>query len=341
MMTLSTLLLVGCLAGSATAQDIVGVSWSGTTYSLNSTTGAGVTLGNTGYSQINNMAKSPAGKLYAASGYGVSVTIIEINPTTGVGTAVTTSTLTSVRGMAYLGSTLYVINDSSGTGIGLDDLYTMNVSTGAVTYVGSTGYYGVQGLASANGVLYGWEIGSGSGIGVGLITINTTTGVGTDVNPAIDSSGSSIQTLFANASGSLYGVQNTLYSINASTGAFSAVGSGGYSDLRGAEFMGGAPPSFTLVKSGSCPGATTLTTSNGTPGGVVALAYGLPGSFNIPVGGCAGTVLGLSGPTLAAFLNANGSGSASLSFNAPTGACGKSVQCLDLSTCDTSNVIVL
>lgn len=329
------------LAAPAAAQDMLGVSWSGTVYSMSSTTGTGGVVGSTGYSQINNMAKSPAGKFYAAAGYGVPCTIIEINPATGVGTPVSTTTLNSIRGMAYLGSTLYAINDSSGTGIGMDDLYTLDPITGTATYVGSTGYFGVQAITAANGLLYGWEIGSGSGIGEGLITISTATGAGTDVNPALGNSGSSIQALCTSPSGDVYGAQNSIYKVNLGDGSTTLIGSGGYSDLRGAEFSASGPPAFTLSKTGSCPGPVTLSSVNGTPNGGVAVLSGHAGSFTKPSGACAGLTVPLSNPTLRAIITNDGAGSASFSFNAPSAACGATIAFVDTASCTASNAVVL
>lgn len=98
---------------------------------------------------------------------------------------------------------------------------------------------------------------------------------------------------------------------------------------------------FALSKSGSCPGPMTLATAGGTANSAVALLYGLPGSTTKPSGTCAGTTVGLANPTLAAVIGSNGAGAASLTFNAPAGACGRSVQAVDIGSCTPSNVIVL
>lgn len=98
---------------------------------------------------------------------------------------------------------------------------------------------------------------------------------------------------------------------------------------------------FTLAKSGTCPGPVTLSTAGGTASSAVALLYGNPGSTTKPSGTCAGTTVSLANPTLAAILVANGSGATSLSFNAPAGACGKTVQAVNIASCGTSNTIVL
>ena len=103
----------------------------------------------------------------------------------------------------------------------------------------------------------------------------------------------------------------------------------------------GGPPAFSLTKGGSCPGATTLSTANGTASSPVAILYGNAGSFVKPSGACAGITLGISNPNLGAFLNANGAGAASVSFNASAAFCGKTVQAVDVSSCTASNTVVL
>ena len=173
MLTLITLLLA---PAAAPAQDMVGVSWGGTAYAIDSATGTSVALGGTGYGSVNSMAKSPSGTLYAMAGNGGPNALITINPATGVGTLVGMTSLTSVRGMAFdAAGTLYAANDPTVTSIGVDDLYTINTTTAAATYVGSTGYFGVQGMAYAGGNLYAWEVGSGGGFGEGLMIVNTST----------------------------------------------------------------------------------------------------------------------------------------------------------------------
>lgn len=109
------------------------------------------------------------------------------------------------------------------------------------------------------------------------------------------------------------------------------------------ETIGSGPPPFTLANTGTCGGPVTLDTTNGTPNGNVAILYGLAGTFtqnnaNKP---CLGLTLDIGAPTLGGVLTANGSGAAQLNFNAPVGACGATVQAVDISSCTKSNAIVL
>ena len=101
------------------------------------------------------------------------------------------------------------------------------------------------------------------------------------------------------------------------------------------------PTGPSLAKSGSCPGSTTLTASNCTAGGNVAFLYGAAGTYTKPNNPCQGVTLGISSPTLGTILTANGSGTASLTFNAPAGACGLTVQAVDVATCTPTNTVTL
>lgn len=92
---------------------------------------------------------------------------------------------------------------------------------------------------------------------------------------------------------------------------------------------------------GSCPGGKVLTITGATPLGSLAIAHGAAGSFTIPSGPCAGTILDITAPTLAGFFNADVNGDFSLNFNVPAGLCGRTVQAVDMTTCLASQPIVL
>jgi hypothetical protein len=212
-------------------EKMIGVTIDGVVVSIDQSTGAGNTIGNCGF-VVNSLAKDSSGTLYSASG----TKLITINPMTGAGTEVATLNFgadpSDVRGLAFSpDNVLYaVVNGYSSTGIGPDHLYTVNVSTGVASLVGDTGLTRVQSLDfSPSGVLYGWDV------GLGLITINTTTGVATDVNPSVGAT-ADIQGIVFSPDGILYGACNAVYKIDVATGATTLVGSRGYSDVRGLEF---------------------------------------------------------------------------------------------------------
>jgi hypothetical protein len=102
-----------------------------------------------------------------------------------------------------------------------------------------------------------------------------------------------------------------------------------------------APPGLHLAKAGACPGAITLSVSGATPGGLVAMLYGPAGSWTKPNPPCAGLTLQLFPPTIGALLFADGTGGAALSFTAPVGVCGVTVQAVDVPACAATNALTL
>jgi len=97
------------------------------------------------------------------------------------------------------------------------------------------------------------------------------------------------------------------------------------------------PTGPTLALSGTCPGAITASASGMTPGGPVAIAYGLPGTTVVPSGPCTGITVDVLAPTVLAIVNADASGNAALTGNAPGGACGTIlVVAVDAATCTST-----
>ncbi|MFO1054611.1 MAG: hypothetical protein U1F36_20500 [Planctomycetota bacterium] len=151
--------------------------------------------------------------------------------------ATTSPVLNAVRAMAVRrDGRLYAIQNGGGTtGTTVPDLlYAIDPNNGAATLIGSTSaFVGIQGLAfGANNVLYGWDTNAG------LVTISMATGATTDVNPAVGAT-VDIQALGFAPGNVLYGARNALYRIDTATGVPTLIGSGGYTDLRGLEFVPG------------------------------------------------------------------------------------------------------
>jgi len=96
-----------------------------------------------------------------------------------------------------------------------------------------------------------------------------------------------------------------------------------------------------LVQTGACPGSITLSISNATPRGKVAIACGPAGSFARTTPPCAGLALGVAPPALVRILTADAAGTAVLNISPAAGACGLSVQAVDVESCTATNVIVL
>jgi Tol biopolymer transport system component len=97
----------------------------------------------------------------------------------------------------------------------------------------------------------------------------------------------------------------------------------------------------SLVNTGTCPGAVRLTVTGATANGAVAIIHGTAGVFVKPTPPCQGVTLGIASPTLAAMRTASAVGKAELHFYAPPGACGHTVQAVDVTTCTATNTITL
>jgi len=224
-----------CLA--ATAQnDMLGIAWGGATYDVNAATGTGTSLGLAGQSGINSMARIGSSLVCVTS----QGQLVDIDPATGAGSVLvnTWPALTMVTGLAADSSGMLYAVVNGGAFTSPDKLYTINPTTGTTSFIGDiNNFFGVQSLAiDDNDNLYAWDVGVSLGSGQGLLTIDPNTGAGTDVNPAVGGS-VIVQSLAFSTSGQLYGARNSLYTIDTTTGIETAIGSGGYNDLRGIEFV--------------------------------------------------------------------------------------------------------
>lgn len=240
--------ICGCVligaSPAVTQADILGVGYWGKVYDIDSATGAGTLLASYQQVYLNDLARSPDGSFWAA---GESAQLWSVDPLTGTTAAGPTISgipgVTSIRGLAFApGGQLYAINNYGGSGSTscCDDLYRIDVATGAATLVGSTGFPGIQALAFRGHTLYGWDVGDGSGSGAGLITLDTSSGAGADVNVDIGGTSASIQGLAFSPSGVLYGAHSGLFTVDTTTGAISGIG-GSYDDVRGIAFTTAVP----------------------------------------------------------------------------------------------------
>lgn len=248
--------VIFCLIGAAlllacesrAQYDLIGVSWAGTpVLRINPATGQSVTVGDAGFTRLNSLAQNGAGILYTAGGAG-DTNLITINPDTGAGTKVgafafAPGVVPSVRGLAFSSDgSLYAINNGGpvGTGTVPDDLYTIDLNTGATTLIGNTGFNSLQALDfSPQGKLYGWDITKG------LLLINQFTGAATDVNAQVGGI-NGIQSIVFGPDGTLYGAGTGLYTIDVDTGAYTHVGASQYDDVRGLEVVP-EPSAWALI----------------------------------------------------------------------------------------------
>ena len=215
-------------------------------------TGQGAVIGIIGTNSLNSLARDKFGTYYSVKDTyptfpnELGNRLVTIDPLSGNLTS--TSILdfggefVDVRDLAFSSDgTLYALQDIFDSGndvlyrIDLANTRTVgnDVVTGT-TLIGLTGTRGIQSIGfSPNGILYGWDVGPNGGPGKGLVTIDTTTGVATDVNPSIGSVTNTIQAIAFGPDGTLYGAYHSLYRIDVSTDAITLIGSGAYSDIRG------------------------------------------------------------------------------------------------------------
>lgn len=318
-------LTIATAAAPSHADELYAVNWFGDSYSIDSNDGSGVFLASSGYANLNSMAKSAGGRYLTFSG----ADIIELDPLTGAGVFTSTTALLSVRGAAFHpDGTLFAIEDVGGS----DSLYKVDPSSGNTAFIGDTTYNGIQGLAVASdGTMYAWDI------FVGLLTIDPNTGVGTAVGGAVTGD---IQTIAFDSDDNLFGARDDLFKIDTNSGAQTLIGSGAYSTVRGMEFID--VPEFTIEVT-SCPTPFEMEITNATPGATIVVLYSTSsGSFTIPNAyTCAGTVLDLGGvPTIGGRALADANGDATIVFpSVPAITCSLYLQAIDLTTCETSNVV--
>lgn len=234
------------------AQDLIGVGWSGSLWAIDSNTGVGTNVG-MGLPGQNALATDDQGRLWSTTRnnatpyvYGLSI----VDPVTNSATEIHSATGLDFRGLASTGtSQLWGIRDGSP-----DSLMLLDTATGTATLVGPTGRSQIQALARHQGTLYAWDL------SVGLMTVDTTTGATTDVSAAVGGAVSSgtVQFLCSHGDGRLLGGGTSLYSIDVTTGAATLIGLiAAGADIRGCEQIGGSFQTFGRACAGPF-GPTTL-----------------------------------------------------------------------------------
>ncbi|TAH39563.1 MAG: hypothetical protein EYC70_01895 [Planctomycetota bacterium] len=324
---------------------MIAVDFDSQIYGIDSNTGATWAIAPGENLLINSMAKNSAGQIYVAgsdaSGVGhAPLALLDLDRARF--TIVADVPLQTIRGMAFgSGDVLYAIESGFAD---IDDLYTIDPLTGMVQFVGSTGHTAIQSLAYWNGLLYAYD-NANLVPGPGLVTIDPATAQTTDVNPAVSSGTNDFQTLCFDSAGVLYGASTILATIDTMTGK-PDVYAGLYPLVRGMEFMDPIPYAMRLTVVGACPGTLQAAIMGGSPRDRIAFLYsiGSSGPVAIPSGPCRGTVLELgANASLGVMSNSGQFGNArSIEFPVPAVTCGQlRIQALNLTTCETSNVVLV
>lgn len=337
------------MAPSLAAQEIKVLSISGDLFSMDVKTGALQFVGSTGPQPYfwSAMAVDSQGRMFASNGrFDVGYDIYQIDPNTGQATLFLQTNFFDISSMAFgPGDDLYLINDRDAPWVySPNDLYTLDLITGASTYLGELGVTQVHGLDFRGGELFGYSFDSG------LVQISTLSGLATDINPTFSGPPSSSISFCISGSGAFFYLDTYLWMMDSETGIHSIIGPtsppGIWSE---AAFIDGPTDPFALWVGGTTNGPMSVKLSGASANANVAVAWskgtGAAGPTAIPTGfPCAGTLISLkSNMQLLTVLHTNIDGEASTSPQfVPAGARRTiRMQAIDLSTCETSNRILI
>jgi hypothetical protein len=273
------------LAPAAQADtELLAVSYAGEVFRVDAATGAGALVGASGFTALNATAPAPAGGTYAVSspaGFPPTVLpaeLILLDPATGAGSSLG-SFLTSgtVRAAATApdGALLLAVKPvvPPSQPEPQSELWRLDPATLDVQLVGAPGLFGLQALTfTPDGALYGYDVAhlddqGAPQPGAGLVTLDPATGSATDVDPGTSSAPGffGLQFLTADLDGRLVGGRDQLYELDRETGALTAIGGGGYADLRGGERLPPAAPTVYCEPKPSSAGCVPRIDYAGAP----------------------------------------------------------------------------
>lgn len=197
-------------------------------YRIDEATGVATRFGPALTQFVNAMAIDPSGTVYIA-GRSISPNqqqLATVDPTTA--SLLKEGPAIAFHPGALSFSTAGVLYAAEG-----DDIYTLDLESGANTLVGNAGLprlHRITGLAfSPDGTLYGWDAGTSGELGLALLTIDPLTGAATDVDPTVHAPvlppyGEDAVTALAFApEGTLYGANRELYTVNLQTGGLTLI----------------------------------------------------------------------------------------------------------------------
>ncbi|MBK8095577.1 MAG: hypothetical protein IPK26_00610 [Planctomycetes bacterium] len=218
---------------SASAQDLVAVSWSGQVHVLSTASGALTPLAAGPFGQ-NALARDDSGALWSTARLAnTQFWLTRIDPVAGTVDYVHPSI--DLRGLASGGA--HSLLGIETVQAGESRLWRIDTLTGVHTLAGRTGMNAIQSLGWQGGALWGWQWVRG------LVAIDPATGAATD--PFAATADNLLIQWFAShpAHGLIGGTSTMLYHIDTSDGTATAIAPlPAGADLRGAEFTGFALP---------------------------------------------------------------------------------------------------
>lgn len=334
---------------SADAQHLLAQdSLTGEFHSVDLQSGAVSLVGGSGVflTSYSALATDSLGVVYSVSLLGQGHSELHtVDPATGQMTYLLDIDDDGIFAMAFgPGDVLYAaINLSYPLGLAPMHLVTIDVSTGTTTVIGqiTPAPRGITGMDFDGATMYAWD-------GYrGLMTVDLSTGLGTDVNPSFLGNTSLSITMCFGDDGTQYVFDSAFWLCEPTTGVSSFVAAPGFSGIFGEMvFIPGPSQVLSLWQTEQVGNPTEVRVRGATPGADIALflAFGADGSTTIPLGfPCAGTVLNLNPTSLRLLktITADSQGEASLGpFTIPdAGRISAQLQALDLQTCVTSNPI--
>ncbi|NQU50215.1 MAG: hypothetical protein HQ519_16315 [Planctomycetes bacterium] len=344
-------LLIALLVGTRTskAQEVFTLGLNGDLWSIDPNSCLGTFIGNTGHHDYfwNGLSQDSNGRIVSAYGNDVvGYSFFELDPTTAAATHLLSTWLYWIEAIAF-GPTneLFVVHDpTAGTWGGVYDLYSVDLTTGSIALIGSTGKSGIHALEYFDGTLYGFDTSDG------LITLDTTTGFATDLNSNFRGHIGSTSSMCFDQNGVIYYVDQALWMMDRDSGIANPVNlihPFGY--WGEAIFREGQAPHFSLRLDGTAGHYMVAKMAGATPNSQVMLMWAKDrgGPSPIPNGlPCSGTMMNLnSNLGKVAIVDTDANGEAVVGpgpRRVPSAAAGLIwFQAIDLSNCNTSNRIQL
>ncbi|TWT45123.1 hypothetical protein RAS1_15450 [Phycisphaerae bacterium RAS1] len=252
MRTIRSAALLAALAQIAQAQPtLYGLSFDGKLITINTATGAGTLVGNTGLSSCDAMSADPSGRLFAVS---ANDDLYRIDASSACAALIgDVSQVEYVEELAFSPAGILFAAGSANADVGAERLITIDPSTGQSATVGLFGVaHDVDAMAwfPDDGMLYGSDLTLGA-----WLRISPVTGAAVNLGPqpnflyalAVSPSG----VLYATAHTSGGGSPSTLVTVDRLSGAATVVGAVGFDTVAGLAF---ASPPAPVPGDANCDG---------------------------------------------------------------------------------------
>ncbi|MGE0001953.1 MAG: hypothetical protein AB7F50_09450 [Fimbriimonadaceae bacterium] len=248
---LATFASLAALTTIGLGQDnVYGVSFNGNFYRISNTAGVGTLVGSTFMSNLNNLFVWH-GSIYTFASTG---RLFRIDPSTA---QVSAGTLYDFGGKSDVRAAcsdareeIWAVVDGGASA--QDELWRVP-AVGNAVFVGLMGRSTIQGLVvTFDDRMFAWDVDSAGG----LVSVDRLTGATTDVS-GVNGATADIQELYSFGT-TVRGIRNATFLVDSTSGATNQIGTGGYSDIRGASMMNFFMKPSATVKFGQLIGGNDL-----------------------------------------------------------------------------------